>query len=205
MINKNKGFATIAILGIILGVLVIGGGAYYMGVNKNTDKEKMINNQTEKVEENLNTKNNIEVDKESKTVSSEESGKVMEVTLYFGNEIKNPGSHDCSLVYPVKRTIPKTEAVARASLEELIKGPTKEERELGYYGTLPVETKINSINIKDGILSIDFSKEIENNFASCSGNYRLTSINKTMMQFPSVKQIKLGVNGNWNRDEILQP
>ncbi len=41
MINKNKGFATIAILGIILGVLIIGGGAYYIGTNKNVEKEKM--------------------------------------------------------------------------------------------------------------------------------------------------------------------
>lgn len=41
MINKNKGIATIAILGIILGILVIGGGAYYVGVNKNIEKEEM--------------------------------------------------------------------------------------------------------------------------------------------------------------------
>ncbi len=191
--NKNKGIATIAILGIILGALIIGGGAYYLGLNNR--KENMIDN-------NFVKNNDSQLDNLNPSVKSNEE---IEITLYFGNEIKNPGSYDCSLVYPVKRTIPKTEAVARASLEELIKGPTKEEEKLGYYGTLPAETKINSINIKDGVLSIDFSKEIENNFASCSGNYRLTSITKTMNQFSSVKYIRLAVNGNWNRDEILQP
>jgi len=140
-----------------------------------------------------------------KFINQEKLNEEMEIILYFGNSIKNPQSYDCNLVYPVKRKIPKTQAVARATLEELIKGPTKEEEKLGYYGTMPKETKINSINIKDGILFIDFSKEIENNFASCSGSYRLTSIGKTMTQFSSVKDIKLAVNGNWNMDEILQP
>lgn len=311
---KNKGFATIVILGIILGALVIGGGAYYLGAKKNFEESKteyILN--TGEDEENINNEeiksdnsnlsnwkdfsfngnqylpslsfsypsnwkieykdnkvsntnyikiksptgnteinyfntaisgkfvdcsyktdvngiikcnmisglplqlyyvkdeNSLEIyDKVMSSfkvseIKKETNNELMEITLYFGNEIKNPGSWDCSLVYPVKRMIPKTDAVARASLEELIKGPTKEEKSLGYYGTLPVEVKINSININNGILSIDFSKEIENNFASCSGNYRLTSISKTMSQFSTIKDIKLAVDGNWNRDEILQP
>lgn len=35
----NKGFATIVILGIILGILVVGGGVYYLGKNKGEKKE----------------------------------------------------------------------------------------------------------------------------------------------------------------------
>ncbi len=40
--NKNKGIATIAILGIILGALIIGGGSYYLGLNNR--KENMTDN-----------------------------------------------------------------------------------------------------------------------------------------------------------------
>ncbi len=70
--NKNKGIATIAILGIILGVMVVGGGAYYVGVNKNSDKKVMIepqyveNNTTEDLKENSNTEDKVEVERESK-------------------------------------------------------------------------------------------------------------------------------------------
>lgn len=49
----NKGFAPIFLVAIIVGALVIGGGAYYMGKSKGEDK---------KVEENINTSNNKEVD-----------------------------------------------------------------------------------------------------------------------------------------------
>ena len=37
--DKQKGFATLVIIGIVLGVLVVGGGAYYMGMNKGEDKK----------------------------------------------------------------------------------------------------------------------------------------------------------------------
>ena len=57
--NKNKGIATITILGIILGVLVVGGGAYYVGTKKNVDKEvgmNVLKEEEEKEEVELNSK-----------------------------------------------------------------------------------------------------------------------------------------------------
>lgn len=212
---KNKGFATIVIFGIILGALVVVGGAYYLGTKKEVKNEEININSEEKLEKNdLSDELNMKKQESFQEINKEENNKQVEnltlnneieITLYFGNKIFNPEMLDCGLVYPVKRKIFKTEAIAKATLEELIKGPTKEEEKLGYYGAVPVGTKINSINIKNGLLSIDFSKEIENNFASCSGLFRLSSINKTLKQFPSVKDIQFAVDGNWNRDEILQP
>jgi spore germination protein GerM len=212
---KNKGFATIVIFGIILGALVVVGGAYYLGTKKEVKNEEININSEEKLEKNdLSDELNMKKQESFQEINKEENNKQVEnltlnneieITLYFGNKIFNPEMLDCGLVYPVKRKIFKTEAIAKATLEELIKGPTKEEEKLGYYGAVPVGTKINSINIKNGLLSIDFSKEIENNFASCSGLFRLSSINKTLKQFPSVKDIQFAVDGNWNSDEILQP
>ncbi len=128
----------------------------------------------------------------------------MEITLYFGNSIKNPNLNDCTLVYPVKRNIGRA-LPWLSTMQELIKGPTEKEKTEGYVALFPINTSINSINLDTGTLSIDFSKAIEENFTSCSGSLRLTSIEKTFLEFPNIKKIKLGVDGNWNRDEILQP
>jgi hypothetical protein len=75
--NKNKGIATIAILGIILGVLVVGGGAYYVGTNKSVEKKevgdvKNLENGKNDIdydkeeEENVNIEGKVEVERESK-------------------------------------------------------------------------------------------------------------------------------------------
>lgn len=76
MVNKNKGIATIAILGIILGVLVIGGGAYYVGINKGEDKNTKKENKIEEKEDLIN-QNQIKTEEykntDSKQISSEES------------------------------------------------------------------------------------------------------------------------------------
>ena len=55
------------------------------------------------------------------------------VKVYFSSNALNPGAEDCSKVFPIERTIPKTEAIARAALEELLKGPTNKEAEREYF------------------------------------------------------------------------
>lgn len=63
----NKGFAVWGIVAIVVGILVVGGGAYYMGTNKSVEKEKvedfLAEEKQEEVELNYNTSNI----KESKT------------------------------------------------------------------------------------------------------------------------------------------
>jgi spore germination protein GerM len=51
----------------------------------------------------------------------------MKIKLYFPNTKHDKA--DCSVpVYPTVRTIPKTDAVAKAALEQLFAGPTSEEK-----------------------------------------------------------------------------
>ena len=68
-------------------------------------------------------------------------GKFQEITqvkVYFGITKNHP--IDCNCNDPVVRKIPKTakmEEAALLALEELIKGPSKEESAKGYGGCLP--------------------------------------------------------------------
>jgi hypothetical protein len=54
-------------------------------------------------------------------------------------------------VYPTVRTIPKTDAVAKAALEQLFAGPTGEEKAKGFYSDFSDATKslLISVNIKN--------------------------------------------------------
>lgn len=137
------------------------------------------------------------------TIINSDQSKTMSVKVFFPKN--NAGASDCSVVYPFNRTISSTLYVASAAMVELSKGPTVEEKKLGYFGVIPEGTKINSISLVGSVISVDFNKNIENDFTTCSGAARLSAINKTLLQFPTIKLIKYSVEGNSNPDQIFQP
>lgn len=141
----------------------------------------------------------------SSSTENPEEQKNLSLKLYFPNTVYNPEMLDCSLVYEVKREVPYTKSVASVALAELIKGPTADEKINGYLSVIPEGTKINLIKIENGILFVDFNKEVESGGGSCSFASRLSSLNKTLKQFSTVKEIKYSVEGNSNQDEIFQP
>ena len=54
------------------------------------------------------------------------------LNVYFNNSNFDP-EYSCNKVFSVERVIPKTEAVASASIRELLKGPTQAEKYAGYF------------------------------------------------------------------------
>ena len=109
----------------------------------------------------------------------------------------------CSVVFSVDRTVPKTDAVARAALEELLKGPTDSEKSAGFYSNINPGVKINSLTITNGVARVDFSKEMETTGGSCKVTEIRSEINFTLKQFPTVKSVIISINGR--TEDILQP
>ena len=94
-----------------------------------------------------------------------------------------------------ERVIPKVEGIARAAMEELIKGPAPGSKLLP---TIPKGTVLKDINIRpDGLARVDFSKELITNHSGGSLGESLTvySIVNTLTQFPTVKQVQILVEG----------
>ncbi len=60
---------------------------------------------------------------------SKSSGDKTKIKLYFNNGKLENGT-DCEAKFYAEREIPKTQAIARAALEELLKGPTNLENQL---------------------------------------------------------------------------
>lgn len=126
------------------------------------------------------------------------------VKIYFNK----PGHADpepvCNAAFAVEREIPNTIAVAKAALEELLKGPTDAEKSEGFFTSIPTGSELNSISIVNGEAWADFNEITELGGGSCSMAGRVAQITQTLKQFPTIISVKLSINGRTG-DVIFQP
>ena len=130
------------------------------------------------------------------------SGEVIKIEAYFNNNKMDP-EISCNKVFAVEREIPKTTAVARVALEQLLTGPTDAEKAQGYFTNIPVGSKLNNILVINGEAQADFNEATESGGGSCSMAARYAQIEKTLMQFSTITSFRLSINGRTG--DIFQP
>lgn len=129
-------------------------------------------------------------------------GETATVKLYFMKA--SDSNADCKPSSFTERVIPKTQAIARAALEELLKGPTEAEKLQGYSTIINFGVKVQSLNIdNNGEAKADFSQELESTGGSCRVTAIRAEINQTLKQFPTIKSVIISINGR--TEDILQP
>jgi spore germination protein GerM len=110
----------------------------------------------------------------------------------------------CIKVFPVRRQIGQTRAVARAALQELLQGPTPAERAAGYYTNINPGVVIQKLSVKNGVARVDFNKTLEYRVGgSCRTGAIIAQITRTLKQFPTVTRVIISINGR--TEDILQP
>lgn len=130
--------------------------------------------------------------------------KMTTIKVFFSNEILNPNINDCNKVYPLTRRILKTSAIAKAALEEMFKGVSKQEMADGYRGIPSVESNgvFKSINVKNGAAYVNFTNRLTEQMGtattSCGGGQYFGMIEKTLTQFPTIKKVYYAVEGDTN-------
>lgn len=109
------------------------------------------------------------------------------VTLYFANT-------EGDYLVPEVRTVGEVTGIARATVEELIKGP-KAAKEMA--PTIPAGTRLRDIDIHDGVATVDFSREFVDNHGGGSSGELLTvySVVDALTQFPTVQKVQFLVEG----------
>jgi hypothetical protein len=111
---------------------------------------------------------------------------------------------DCLYNESVFRKIPKTPAVALATLDELLKGPTLAEKNAGYSSAINLGVKIQKINIENSIAYVDFDQQLE---FQVGGSCRVAAIRQqivdTLKQFSSIRDVIISIDGR--TEDILQP
>jgi len=115
----------------------------------------------------------------------------VKVNLYFGK-------YEDNQVYlsPEERKILKDENFYKNIIQELIKGPVSKQ----LYPTLPSNTKVNSVIVKEGLAVVDFSKEIITNteeipHSSTTEILAIFSIVDTLTEFEEIQKIRITVEG----------
>lgn len=96
---------------------------------------------------------------------------------------------------PVTIPVPWTESVGQTSVEKLIEGPTpSQEMRFGFTSPIPPTAEVRGLNIRDGLARIDLSAEF---LEYDPGKERdvLDSIIFTMLQFPTVNEVEIMVDG----------
>ncbi|MDO8668245.1 MAG: GerMN domain-containing protein [bacterium] len=110
----------------------------------------------------------------------------------------------CEKAFPVKRQVVRTAAIARAALEELLKGPSQADLAQGFYTSINPNVKIQKLTITDGTAKVDFDETLERNMGgSCRVSAIRAQITETLKQFPTVKNVIISINGR--TEDILQP
>lgn len=116
-------------------------------------------------------------------------GETREIVLYFSDE---SGQYLVSEM----RDVPKVDGIARATIQELIAGPSVES---GLLPTIPVGTQLLDINVRpDGLCIVDLSGELVLNHPGGSMNEEMTvySVVNTMTQFPTVSEVQILIDGH---------
>lgn len=130
------------------------------------------------------------------------SGGIIRVNVFFAYTafINQPVGFD--LVLPVIRDIPATTSIARATLEELLKGPTPQEIARGYSTHINPKTIVRKITIDaSGTATVDLSSErfSDTEWFVSPGTpaiaYFERQISETLRQFPSIKHVRYLFDG----------
>jgi hypothetical protein len=109
---------------------------------------------------------------------------------------------DCAQITGYPRDATGLVAPISLTLDQLVAGPTAEERALGAssFFSLATADSIRSIDLRqDGLLIVDFADirtAINNASTSCGSVALLASLNATVFQFPAVNRVQYQFNGS---------
>lgn len=97
----------------------------------------------------------------------------------------------------VRRAVPRggTEAMIAAALNELLKGSTAEERARGLSTSIPPTTRLRGVEVSNGVVRADFSRDVEAGGGSASMLGRFWQIVYTATQFKDAPKVQILIEG----------
>jgi len=98
-------------------------------------------------------------------------------------------------LFVVHRTIPATEGIGAAAVNELLAGPESIESAADVSTAVPDGTRLLGLNIANGLATVDLSSEFESGGGSLSMQMRLAQMVYTLTQFPTVKRVQFQLDG----------
>jgi hypothetical protein len=112
-------------------------------------------------------------------------------------------TNECTRTSLFTRNVPRAVAVARLLVEALVAGPSETEKAAGASAPFPRGSRVNSVNLREGVVTVDFSERLQNVGGACAAQAIRESVTQTLMRLPAVKQVVITAAGS--RDLALQP
>ena len=103
---------------------------------------------------------------------------------------------NCTGTKPFTRKLPKSVSLARLLVEVLIAGPTQDEKLRGAATPFPEGSRVESVILRDGVLTVDFNERLQNVGGSCRAQMIRTSVTKTLEALPSVERVVITAAGS---------
>jgi len=123
----------------------------------------------------------------------------VDIEIYFSNLGLQRGEGDCSTVFPVTRTIQKTDVLAETALEKLFEGTSIKEEEQGLHTDISPEFTINNLTINKGIATVVLHHDLELlGHSACEVATIKAQITKTLEQFTNIDEVVITVNNKTN-------
>jgi germination protein M len=91
--------------------------------------------------------------------------------------------------------VPQTRGVGAAAVRALIAGPSSVERSAGVGSAVPAGSQLLGLDISDGLATVDLSSEFAAGGGSLSEQMRLAQLVYTLTEFPTVKGVRLRLDG----------
>ncbi|MCC7571281.1 GerMN domain-containing protein [Candidatus Micrarchaeota archaeon] len=129
----------------------------------------------------------------------DETPETLTISLYFVETVEGQEQ-----TVEVEREIPYTITTGEAAIEQLLQGPTAQEQARGISSSIPEGTELQSIDIQDGVATVDFSQELDEGVAGSAWVTMIREqIEQTLMQFETVDEVVIRINGS--EQDVLQP
>lgn len=114
---------------------------------------------------------------------------LVDATLYFPDQT-------CTNVRPFVRRVPNTVSMARLLVEALIAGPAAAERTAGAAAPFPSGSAVRSVNLKGGLLTVDFNERLQNVGGACAAQMIRASVTETLNALPTVNSVRITAGGS---------
>jgi len=130
-------------------------------------------------------------------------GETQTVKLYFNNSQLDP-QVSCNKVFATERIIPKQSTVGNTALNLLLKGPSADEKNAGFFTSINTNVTLKKLTIQSGVAKADFDEQLQFQVGgSCRVSAIRAEITQTLKQFSTVKSVIISINGK--TEDILQP
>ncbi|OGY51004.1 MAG: hypothetical protein A3B89_02420 [Candidatus Buchananbacteria bacterium RIFCSPHIGHO2_02_FULL_40_13] len=198
--NQENGSKVGLIITVIL-IVFVAVGLWYS--NKDAGLNENNNNNGKVVVDDTPEQGSVTIvnDKSNDQVLAD-NGNTVKITAYY-NKIS---SNECENVALLEREVEKKyNSEVINTVRGLLTPLTDSEISQGWLTSLPVGTNLKYVKIKNGLAEVSLSSALRNVAGSCRVLAIRSQIEKTLLQFPYIKSVKICIENDCNQDEILQP